>query len=170
MSYHIEKKEEIRIVGIRTPLAEEAEENMENIPAFWKRVKQENQVLEIAKYSNDNPKGILGVSVYNNPQDIYYYIAVPSDAPVPEGFAEYTIPAAMWVVFENDGLFKDDVQNVFRRFLTEFLPFSGYEYAEQPDVELYPSFEGQAPKGHSEVWIAIKRERRNYNVPFTIER
>lgn len=33
------------------------------------------------------------------------------------------------LIFENDGYFKESVQGVFRRFYTEWLPFSGYEYA-----------------------------------------
>lgn len=51
------------------------------------------------------------------------------------------------------------MQSVFRRFLTEFLPFSGYEYAGLPDVEIYPVCKGQPSKGHSEVWIAIKKAK-----------
>ena len=162
MSYHIEKKEGFRIIGIRTPLVEDAKENMRIVPAFWEETLQKyNGILEIGDLSNGNPKGILGVSVYQDPKNIYYYIAVPSDKPVPDGMAECVIPEATWVVFENEGIFKDDVQGVFRRFLTEFLPFSGYEYAGLPDVEIYPICEGQPQKGHSEVWIAIKAAKED---------
>ena len=73
--------------------------------------------------------------------------------------AYITLKGACIVVFENDGVFKEDVQSVFRRFLTEFLPFSGYEYAGLPDVEIYPVCKGQPSKGHSEVWIAIKKAK-----------
>ena len=38
MAYHIEEKKSIRIIGIRIPLVEDAEENMRNVPAFWKKV------------------------------------------------------------------------------------------------------------------------------------
>lgn len=158
MSYHIEKKKSFRIVGIRTPLVEDAEENMHNVPVFWEQAIRENSISEIFELSNGNPEGILGVSIYNTPQDIHYYIATASDKPAPQGMVEYVIPEAMWVVFENDGLFKEDVQSVFRRFLTEFLPFSGYEYAELPDVEVYTICQGLPIKGHSEVWIAIKNK------------
>lgn len=161
MSYHIERKKDVRIVGIRTPLVEDAEENMRNVPVFWKQALQEDYVSKISTLSNGNPEGILGVSVYNNPKDIYYYIATASDKPIPQGMVEYTIPEAMWVIFENDGIFKEDVQSVFRRFLTEFLPFSGYEYAGLPDVEVYPFCKGQPLRGHSEVWIAIKKAKEN---------
>lgn len=159
MAYHIEEKKNIRIIGIRIPLVEDAEENMRNVPAFWKKAVLDGSISKLAELSNKNPDGILGVSVYNNPEDIYYYIAVSSNIPVPEGMVEYMIPEGMWVVFENDGVFKEDVQSVFRRFLTEFLPFSGYEYAGLPDVEIYPVCKGQPSKGHSEVWIAIKKAK-----------
>ncbi len=158
MSYHIEEKESIRIVGIRTPLVEDAEENMCNIPLFWEQAVAENRISKIARYSNGNPDGILGVSVFRNPKDIYYYIAVSSDAEISGEMVEYIIPKAIWVVFENDGIFKEDVQGVFRRFLTEFLPFSGYEYAELPDVEVYPFIQGKPRVGHSQVWFAIKKK------------
>lgn len=78
-----------------------------------------------------------------------------------DDITEFVIPEAMWVVFENDGLFKEDVQSVFHRFLTEFLPFSGYEYAGLPDIEIYPISEGRPTKGHSEVWIAIKKTKES---------
>ena len=160
MLYHIERKDSIRIVGIRTPLVEDAEENMRIVPAFWEEtLRQEGGISEIAALSNGRPNGILGVTTYHDPQDIHYYIAVPSDQPAPKGMEEYMIPNATWVVFENDGIFKEDVQSIFRKFLTEFLPFSGYEYAGLPDIEVYPIYQGKPISGHSEVWIAIKKQK-----------
>ena len=98
----------------------------------------------------------LGVSVYRGQGDFYYYIAVSSDLPAPADMYAYTVPAAEWVVFENNGFFKEDVQRVFRRFLQEFLPFSGYEYAGLPDVEAYPALHKPSVQGYSQVWIAVK--------------
>lgn len=155
MSYHIEKKKCIRVVGIKTPLTEDIEENMRDVPIFWEQTLLEKRIPEIYQISNGCPDGILGVSVYKNPDDIYYYIAVPSKEDVPGGMAEYIIPEATWAVFENDGPFKESVQNIFKRFFTEFLPFSGYQYAQLPDVEVYPI---TREKGHSEVWFAIEKK------------
>lgn len=89
MAYHIEEKKNIRIIGIRIPLVEDAEENMRNVPAFWKKAVLDGSISKLAELSNKNPDGILGVSVYNNPEDIYYYIAVSSNIPVPEGMVEF---------------------------------------------------------------------------------
>ena len=37
MSYHIEEKAAMRIVGIRTPLAEDMETDLRNLPDFWQQ-------------------------------------------------------------------------------------------------------------------------------------
>lgn len=159
MSYHIAEKEAMRIVGIRTPLVEDMEENQKNVPVFWNRTLRGKQLSRICQLSNKVLQGILGVSVYQNPDVFFYGIAAVTDKPVPEGMFEYEIPAATWVVFENDGHFKENVQSVFRRFYTEWLSFSGYEYAGLPDIEVYPICEGRPINGHSEVWIAVKKEK-----------
>lgn len=158
MAYHIAEKRPLRIVGIRIPLACDIEENLMIVPDFWKSTLQKNQLRTICRLSNQEPGGILGISVYENPKDIYYYIGVATNAPVPSGMYEYEIPASTWVIFENNGRFKEDVQSIFKRFYMEWLPFSGYRYAELPDIEVYPICDRYEVCGHSEVWIAINKE------------
>ena len=160
MTYHIAEKPPLHIVGIRMPMVEDMEENLRIVPDFWKAALQGNQFSEICKLSNREPDGILGISVYESPKEIYYYIGVAANVSAPAGMHEYEIPAATWVIFENSGRFKEDVQSVFRRFYMEWLPFSGYKYAELPDIEVYPFCDSQPVHGHSEVWIAIKEEDR----------
>ena len=160
MTYHIAEKPPLHIVGIRMPMVEEMEENLRIVPDFWKAALQGNQFSEICKLSNREPDGILGISVYESPKEIYYYIGAAANVSAPAGMHEYEIPAATWVIFENNGRFKEDVQSVFRRFYMEWLPFSGYKYAELPDIEVYPFCDSQPVHGHSEVWIAIKEEDR----------
>ena len=161
MPYRIETKEAMRIVGIRIPLTEDMEENQKVVPDFWKETLGGSRFPEICKLSNRNPHGILGISAYSGPDEIYYYIAAATDKPVPEGMYEFEIPAATWVVFESNGYFKESVQTVFKRFLTDWLPFSGYEYAMLPDIEVYPISEQKPNTGNTEVWIAVIKEREN---------
>ena len=158
MAYRIVKKPPLRIVGIRIPLTSDMEENLRIVPEFWKASLQGKQFLEICRLSNGEPRGILGISVYKNPREIYYYIGVAVNSPAPAGMYGFEIPAATWVIFDNNGRFKEDVQSVFKRFYTEWLPFSGYQYAELPDIEVYPICSGQPVNGHSEVWIAVIKE------------
>lgn len=161
MSYYIAEKETMRIVGIRTSLVEDMEENQKSVPVFWNNTLQGQEFSAICQLCNQEPQGILGVSIYQSPKDIFYYIAVATDKSIPTGMYECEIPAATWVVFENDGHLKENVQSVFKRFYTEWLPFSGYEYAGLPDIEVYPIYEKKPLNGHSEVWIAIKKEQEN---------
>lgn len=163
MRYRIETKDPIRIVGTRVELEEEQEQNFQIVPEFWDKTLKSNLVSEISKLTNQPPYGILGVTVYENPDEIYYYIASSTDKTVPENFVEYEIPAATWVIFECDGPFRDSIQTIFKRFLTEWLPFSGYEYAQLPDIEVYPVSGQKSKGGHSEVWIAVRRERNASN-------
>ena len=158
MAYRIAKKPPLRIVGIRIPLTSDMEDNLRIVPEFWKASLQGKQFLEICRLSNGEPRGILGISVYRNSKEFYYYIGVAANTPAPAGMYECEIPAATWVIFENDGRFKEDVQSVFKRFYMEWLPFSGYKYAELPDIEVYPICSGQPVNGHSEVWIAVSKE------------
>lgn len=159
MRYRVETKDSIRIIGIRTSLQEEQEENFKIVPKFWDATLKSNLYEEICKLSNQKPHGILGVTAYENPEEINYYIAASTDKAVPEKLIEYEIPAATWVIFECDGCFKDSIQTTFKRFLTEWLPFSGYEYAELPDIEVYPISDTKLKGGHGEVWIAVKKAR-----------
>lgn len=161
MSYLITEKSAMRIVGIRIPLVADMEENQKVVPEFWKDTLENNHLPKILELANQEPGGILGVTVYVNPQEIFYYIAASTTETVPENMFEFEIPASTWVVFENDGYFKEDVQNVFKRFYTEWLPFSGYEYAGLPDLEVYPVMPGKSLNGHSEVWIGIKKEKED---------
>lgn len=157
MRYRIERKDPIKIIGIRTALKEYTEENFKIVPSFWDETLKSNLFSQICKLNNQDPNGILGITVYKNPEDIYYYIAAATDKPVPEGMVEFNIPAATWVIFECNGNFKDSIQRIFKRFLTEWLPFSGYEYAKLPDIEIYPISDPKLKGGHSEVWIAVKK-------------
>lgn len=161
MAYHIAQKGPLRMAGVRIPLTADMEENQRRIPLFWKSVTSGSLFSQICRLTDKDPRGILGVSVYKGSQDFHYYIAAATDAPAPPGMSAFEIPASTWVVFENNGHFKEDVQNIFRRFYTEWLPFSGYAYAGLPDIEVYPVCEELPATGHSEVWIAVQREEND---------
>ncbi len=161
MSYRIVRKPAMRVVGVRAPLAEDMEKNHRIIPAFWAKVFGSDAFATICRLSNQQPRKILGVSIYEGPQKMFYAIAAQTEQPVPRGMFAYEIPAATWVVFENSGSFQEDVQSVFRRFFTEWLPFSGYAYAGLPDIEVYPVCGEFPAAGDSEVWIAIKESEED---------
>lgn len=154
MQYRIEEKKEIRIVGIRKEIETEMEKNFETVPEFWKETTKSELLPRICQMVNQPPYGILGVTIYQSPEEYYHYIAAATDKPVPDEMIEYVIPAATWVIFECTGQLPDTVQKLYRRFYSEWLPTSGYEYSEMADIEVYPMIYRQEQK--VEVWFSIK--------------
>ena len=63
-------------------------------------------------------------------------IAVSSDADTENRLEEYVVPAATWAIFSGAGT-GISIQELERRIATEWLPTSGYEFADAPDIELY---------------------------------
>ena len=135
MEYRIEKKDAFRIVGVSAPLQKDMEENFKCVPELWGRAAADGTIPRLASLMDGQPKGLLGVC--DGVDSSRYYIAVASSAPAVEGLEEYTVPAFTWAVFPGKGDGGAAVQALERRVVTEWLPTSGYEYAEGPDVEVY---------------------------------
>ncbi|NPC91584.1 AraC family transcriptional regulator [Bacillus sp. WMMC1349] len=158
MRYRIEEKEAFRIVGVRIPLSEDMEENSQTVPIFWEKLWRDHRISEITNLSEQEHQKLLGVNIYSHPHYIFYYVAVATNKPLPKGMEEFEIPSATWVVLQCDGHYPQSIQYMYKRFLTEWLPFSGYQYAELPDIEVYPVSDQKPTGGHSEIWIAIKKQ------------
>lgn len=135
MEYRIEKRDAFRIVGVSAPLQKDMEENFKCVPELWGRAAVDGTIPRLAALMDGEPKGLLGVC--DGLDSSRYYIAAASSAPAGEGLEEYTVPAFTWAVFPGKGDSAAAVQALERRVVTEWLPTSGYEYAEGPDVEVY---------------------------------
>lgn len=158
MNYRIEKRDAFRIIGVKEHYALNVEENFMQAPAFWARTVQSGVFAQILGLLNQEPKGILGVSTCMSGKDFDYYIAAPSDMAVPAGLEEYTVPACTWAIFTCVGPMPTAIQDLQMRIIREWLPNSGYEYANAPDIEVY--FEGnqQAADYRCEVWMPVEKK------------
>lgn len=156
MEYSIIKKEQIRIVGVKAPLEKNIEENFKFVPKFWQESAERGAISQIVSLMNTDSKGILGVSACMNGLDKWeYYIATETDKEVPKGMDEYIIPAGTWAVFPGEGAMPSAIQEIEKRIITEWLPTSGYEYADAPDIELYLNEDPTNSK--FEVWVPITK-------------
>lgn len=134
LDFKIEEKEAFRIIGLGCPLSRELEENFAVIPHKWDAALENGTLSLLSSLTNQKPDGLLGVSVHNT-KEWKYFIAV-SSTKSDARFEEYEIPAATWAVFSGRGT-NVSLQNLERRVITEWLPASGYDYAEIPDIEVY---------------------------------
>lgn len=151
LDYRIEKKPEFHILGISAPLYADIENNFTVVPELWQRAAADGTVERLASKMNSSPMGILGVSACNEKEQWRYFIAV-SSTQTAEEFEEYTVPACTWAVFSGSGT-NLSVQTLERRIVTEWLPSSGYEYANAPDIEVYLNPDPQ--NAQYEVWIPV---------------
>lgn len=157
MNYRIEKKDAFRIVGVSAPLDKDIEKNFAVVPQMWQRVAADGTVNRLVGMMNTDLKGVLGVSACGSEDEWRYYIAVASDMPAEDGFDKYTVPAFTWAVFPGEGICPQAIQELEQRIATEWLPTSGYEYDNGPDVELYISPDPQNAK--FEVWIPVVKAK-----------
>lgn len=155
MNYRIEKKEAFRIIGVSEPLEQEIEKNFETVPKMWQKAAMEGTVLKLSTLIKDEPKAILGVSACGAEDQWRYYISVAnSDAPAGE-FEEYTVPAATWAIFPGEGSMAG-LQELEKRIVTEWLPSSGYEYGDAPDIEVYLNADPVNAK--YEIWLPVVKK------------
>ncbi len=162
LNYRIETKAPFRIVGVSVPLANDMEANFQNVPGKWDEVASDGTLERLVSLmapsegapTGDAPVGILGVCRCEDGTPWRYYIAVASTREA-EGLEELTVPAATWAIFPGEGTFRS-IQELERRVLTEWLPTSGYEYADAPDVEVYMT--PDPANARFEVWIPVVKK------------
>ncbi len=159
MNYRIEHKEAFRIVGAKRHFCGSAEESLEKVPQFWGEVQANGDFARICALSNTQPCGVFGVTSCMDGKDFDYYIATASDMPVPEGLSECIVPECDWAVFECRGAMPEAMQQLQSRIITEWLPVSGYEYADAPDIEVYYEGDLRSPDYRSQVWMPVRKAK-----------
>ena len=155
MNYRIETKEPFRIVGVSVPLEKGIEKNFAVIPAKWGEIAADGTLQRLTCMMDTQPYGVLGISTCNDTEPWRYYIAVSSSRAA-DGLEEYTVPGATWAVFPGTGT-NQSIQELERRIVTEWLPTSGYEYGNAPDVEVYLNPDPE--NAQYEVWIPVVKRQ-----------
>ena len=158
MNYKIETKDAFRIVGVKEHYTTEVAQNFEEVPKFWRKTGEAGMIPKLCELMDRPPYGILGVCTCMDGKEFDYYISVASDKPLPEGMVEYTVPASTWAVFECIGAMPRAIQELQTRIVSEWLPVSGYEYADAPDIEVYSDGDQSSPNYKCEVWLPITKK------------
>ncbi len=158
MNYRIEKKEAFRIVGIAEPLHKEIDKNFEIVPQMWQKAAMDGSIPKLVSIMEGEPVGVLGVSVCNDFEVWKYFIAVASaKETVDQALEEYVVSPFTWAIFSGEGQCPQAIQELEQRIVTEWLPTSGYEYDNGPDIEVYLNPEPQNAK--FEVWIPVRKKK-----------
>lgn len=157
MEYRIVEKEAFRVVGFQTKEPMTMEDCFEKVPLFWKQTSGDIPRL-LPLMDGTEPMGVLGVSAYDGDRFTGYFIAVATKREAPKEMDEYQVPACTWAVFPCVGPVDTAVQALQKRVISEWLPSSGYEYAQAPDIEVYFPGDQSAPNYRSEVWLPVVKK------------
>lgn len=120
-------------------------------------------VKRLKSISNVEPRGMLSASAnfsedrMEEKGELDHYIGVATSINEPTDFDELNVAAGTWAVFESVGPFPETLQTIWGRIYSEWLPSSGYEVVEGPEILWNESPDTSNPAYRSEIWIPVKK-------------
>lgn len=157
MDYKIEEKEAFKVVGIKRHY-KGPEDNASVVGSLWDELNEKGLLKVISDLSTGAPKGVHGFIHVLGDEEVDYMIGSISDKEPPEGMLIQVIPKSTWAIFELTGPVNSTLEIAWKRIFTEWLPTSGYKYAEAIDIECFPyeGFKG-AEDYKFEIWLPVIR-------------
>ena len=155
MDYSIVEKDSVNLSGISRSISSQGGENFKEIPIFWQETMKDGTWQKLMPIADDQKyPGCFGVCMnYDNGQERFDYVIGVSPKSESEELQSFTIPADTYAVFGPVAV--SEVQDLWKRIFSEWLPATEYEISDGPQVEYYP------PTGDEsvicEVWIPIKK-------------
>jgi len=156
LNYRIEKKDAFRIIGPSVLLEKEAENGAQLMSQLWEISEKNGTIAKLNTMMDNQPIGLLNVMVCNDTiEEWQCYVAVSSTKEIDGNLEEYTVPSFIWAIFPSEGKYPTAIAELWERIFTEWLPTSGYEYDNGPDMEVYLNDNQQNMK--FEIWLPIKK-------------
>ena len=155
MEYRIEQKAAFRVVGTSLRLKKDMEQNMREIPLFWNEKTKDGTIARLCSHLKES-EGLLGLCTNSDDKDHWVYtIGIIKEEGTIEGFESQIVDSALWAIFPGKGPMPQSIQEVERRIISDWLPTSGYEFADGFDVEVY--LDADPTNQSFEVWMPIKK-------------
>lgn len=155
MEYQLIDKSVFNVTGVGITLGKDMEKFKKQIPEFWAETSKDGCLELLIPIMDQQNPGVMGISLMTaeSQEEWEYVIGVASDD-VPENFKQYEIPAAKWAIFSGTGPMPGAIQELQTQIFTEWLPTSGFEYAELPDIELY--LDANPENATFQVWLPVR--------------
>jgi AraC family transcriptional regulator len=158
MEYRIIEKDAFKVIG-----------RMKQVPLIYEGVNPEIEAMwgmfapsdfdELKQLSNVEPRGIILAS--NNVDGIHegsmldQWIGVATDREDTGRWEVLPVAAGTWAVFTSVGPFPQTLQSTWARIAAEWLPESGYEFREGPQILWNESPDTTRPDFRSEIWVPV---------------
>jgi len=170
MDYRIETKEAFSVFGIETISSTTGDEDYLSPQGLWQKTQANGEYERLFENSGDLPSfvsqdlcKIHGVCGYRDTgKDTFPYLLCSFVSPnsKTDGYTVVQIPAHTWAIFPSERFTWDKVgetiNNLYKRFYSEWLPTSGYEQIEGADFEIYG---GDTEMGYIELWYPVKKKK-----------
>lgn len=156
MDYRIIKQEAFRIVGVREPLLPDFEDSFRRVPEFW------GEAGGVRHHTAPVPADGRRTERDSGRQHLYagrgklLLHRCGQHTSCAEGMHEYVVPACTWAVFPGRGSMPAAMQELQKRVVSEWLPGSGYEWGQAPDLEVYLD-DGLSGESSFEVWLPVAK-------------
>jgi len=147
--FKIEKKEPFRVVGASIEMTGDMADMEEPMEQFWKLLTENGTLEKIKSLADDEPSKLLEVMIPDgNTEEWKYLLGVVTSKEVEGKLEEYTVGAYTWAMFRDEGQLTDGY-----RVLKEWLPTSGYEYDDGPDINLHIK-----DYVETEFWLPVRKK------------
>lgn len=168
MNYRIVEKDSFHIVGFKKRVTLVFNGVNPEMATLYENLTPEN-IPRLKSLSNTEPSGIINVSANFSDRtqegselDQYVGVAVSKSLEGDElnysdisEFDYLHIPSYTWAVFSVAGKFPDALQETWARIYSEWLPRSGYELCDGPEILWNESPDTTKEDYKSEIWIPV---------------
>lgn len=160
MAYRLVEKGDFYIVGIRRRLPLVHQGVNPEIAAMWASL-TEADIETLDALSDTDPPGLLGaVSEFTEGRDegamFDYMVGAATTQAHSDVWHVLPVLAATWGVFTARGAFPEALQNTWIRIYAEWLPTSGYEFHEGPQIVWTGDASEVEQDSHYEIWIPLR--------------
>lgn len=159
MDYRIVERKEYEVIGKVIKVSCKDGENFRRIPEFWNECNSDGTVEKLCSVSKGN--ALLGICMdmeFEKEQMSYMIAVEKNESATDSSLTVRTIPAANWAVFTSVGPLPGAIQKVTERIFQEWLPATGYEHADAPELEVYPLGDTMSEDYRCEVWIPVVKK------------
>ncbi|MBP1903566.1 AraC family transcriptional regulator [Paenibacillus turicensis] len=171
MRYTIVDKEDFEIFGIEEVFSTVTDQDNNSVSGFWKSCHATGAYEKLFDAANFRKRGEdytgmcsihAALNYRNTGKETFPYMlfAFASSHSQTQGYTSVTIPAQKWAIFTSELHGEDQMgimtSSLWRRVYSEWLPSSGYEKLEGPDIEIYGR--GENKQYYSEVWIPVVKK------------
>ncbi|WP_027086827.1 AraC family transcriptional regulator [Cohnella panacarvi] len=171
MRYTIVDKEQFEIFGIEEIFSSIGDTAYKSVPEFWQECHANGAYEELFDAADfrkrgESYNGMCSIHAALNYRDTgystfpYMLFAFVTGQSKPQGYTRVAVPAQKWAIFTSEEHGDDQIGSMtgslWKRVYSEWLPKSGYEKLDGPDIEIY----GSCGNGnyYSEVWIPVVKK------------